>query len=124
MSKSILIVDDSSTVLMSVDAMLSKLGFQVEKAKDGVEAETRLKGGLKVNLIITDINMPRMDGIELISKIRAIASYRFTPILVLTTEQAKRNEARAKGATGYLVKPVTGDQLKAVIQQVLPGSIS
>ncbi len=68
MSKSILIVDDSSTVLMSVDAMLSKLGFQVEKAKDGVEAETRLKGGLKVNLIITDINMPRMDGIELISK--------------------------------------------------------
>ncbi|WP_139182351.1 response regulator, partial [Vibrio cholerae] len=56
MSKSILIVDDSSTVLMSVDAMLSKLGFQVEKAKDGVEAETRLKGGLKVNLIITDIN--------------------------------------------------------------------
>ncbi|ENM5832634.1 response regulator [Vibrio metoecus] len=126
MSKSILIVDDSSTVLMSVDAMLSKLGFQVEKAKDGIEAETKLKGGLKVNLIITDINMPRMDGIELISKIRAIASYRFTPILVLTTEQeqAKRNEARSKGATGYLVKPVTGEQLKAVIQQVLPGSIS
>ena len=67
--------------------------------------------------------MPKMDGIELIGRIRAMPAFRFTPVLVLTTEQeqGKRNEAPAKGATGYLVKPVTGDQLKSVISQVLPG---
>lgn len=126
MTKKILIVDDSTTVLMSVESMLTKLGFSVDKAKDGTEAEARLQTGAKVDLIITDINMPKMNGIELIGKVRTMGSYRFTPILVLTTEQeqTKRNEARAKGATGYLVKPVTGDQLKSVIGQVLPGSIA
>ncbi len=125
MAKKILIVDDSSTVLMSVESMLTKLGFDVDKARDGTEAQQRLQSGAKVDLIITDINMPKMNGIELIGHIRTMASYRFTPVLVLTTEQeqAKRNEARAKGATGYLVKPVTGEQLKSVISQVLPGSI-
>ena len=126
MSKTILIVDDSSTVLMSVESMLTRLGFTVETARDGTEAEAKINGGLRANLVITDINMPRMNGIELIGKIRSNSSYRFTPVLVLTTEQeqGKRDEARAKGATGYLVKPVTGEQLKTVIKQVLPGSIA
>jgi two-component system chemotaxis response regulator CheY len=123
MTKTVLIVDDSSTVLMSVESMLKRLGLNVEKAQDGVDAETKLNAGFKPDLIITDINMPKMDGIQLIGKIRGMPALRFTPVLVLTTEQeqGKRNEARAKGATGYLVKPVTGDQLKGVINQVLPG---
>ncbi|MCA2017694.1 response regulator [Vibrio tritonius] len=126
MAKTVFIIDDSTTVLMSVESILTRLGFNVEKARDGEEALSKLNSGLRPNLIITDINMPRMDGITFIGNARTLGACRFTPILVLTTEQEqqKRNEARAKGATGYLVKPVAAEQLKAVINQVLPGSIA
>lgn len=122
MAKTILIVDDSAVMLMSVKQTLEMAGFNVETAKDGLEALTRIKDGLKPDLIITDINMPNMNGIDLIKNVRPIL--RFTPILTLTTESgaAKRDEAKLLGATGWLVKPVTGPDLLKVVKQVLPGA--
>jgi two-component system chemotaxis response regulator CheY len=120
----ILIVDDSVTMLMSVKSTLVINGFQVETAADGLLALGKLKGGLKPALIITDINMPNMGGLELIKQVRALPGFRFTPLLTLTTESesTKRDEGRRLGATGWLVKPVAGNDLIKVIKQVLPGA--
>lgn len=124
MAKTILIVDDSATMLMSVKATLEMNGFLVETAGDGVQALNKLKGGIKPDLIITDINMPNMGGLELIKNVRLLPAFRFTPILTLTTESdaSKRDEGKKLGATGWLVKPVAGPDLIKVIKQVLPGS--
>lgn len=124
MAKTILIVDDSATMLMSVKATLEMNGFLVETAGDGVQALNKLKGGIKPDLIITDINMPNMGGLELIKNVRLLPVFRFTPILTLTTESdaSKRDEGKKLGATGWLVKPVAGPDLIKVIKQVLPGS--
>lgn len=124
MEKTILIVDDSNTMLMSVKFLLKTANFNVETANDGLQALAKLKSGLKPDLIITDINMPNMGGMELIKSLRAMPSFRFTPILTLTTESLaeKRNEAKKLGATGWIVKPVTGPALVKVIKQVLPGA--
>ena len=123
MAKTILIVDDSATMVMSVKANLEIAGFKVETADDGVKAMTKLKGGVKPDLIITDINMPNMGGMELIKNVRALPGFRFTPILTLTTESQtdKREEGKKLGATGWLVKPVGGADLLKIIKQVLPG---
>lgn len=120
--KSVLLVDDSATMLMSLKGSLEISGFRVETAPDGAAALRRLTSGLRPDLIITDINMPRMDGIQLIREARKLL--RFTPILALTTEsqQGKRDEAKKNGATGWLVKPVGGSDLVKVIKQVLPGA--
>jgi two-component system chemotaxis response regulator CheY len=120
--KTILVVDDSSTMVMSLKSSLELSGFKVETAADGQAAMDKLNSGVKPDLIITDINMPRMDGIELIKNARKLL--RFTPILALTTEsqQAKRDEAKKLGATGWLVKPIGGADLVKVIKQVLPGA--
>ena len=120
--KHVFLVDDSATMLMSLKGTLEMSGFKVDTAGDGQAALDRLKTGLKPDLIITDINMPRMDGIQLISEARKLL--RFTPILALTTEsqQGKRDEAKKNGATGWLVKPVGGSDLVKVIKQVLPGA--
>ena len=124
MPKTILLVDDSVTMLMSVKNNLEIAGFKVETAEDGVKAMAKLSSGLKPDLIITDINMPNMGGIEFIAKARALPGFRFIPILALTTEsqQAKRDEAKKLGATGWLVKPVGGADLIKIIKQVLPGA--
>jgi two-component system chemotaxis response regulator CheY len=123
-AKTILIVDDSATMLMSLKSALSLGGFQVETATNGQVALDKLKAGLKPSLILTDINMPVMGGLEMIGKVRAMPSCRFFPILTLTTESesAKRDEGRRLGATGWLVKPVSGADLLKVIKQVLPGA--
>lgn len=122
--KTIAVVDDSSTIQMSVKGILDKSGFKVETASDGQEALDKFKGGLKPDLVITDINMPRMNGIELIGAARKLPGFRFLPILVLTTvsQQAMRDKAKAEGATGWLVKPVASQDLLNVIKQVLPGA--
>lgn len=122
--KTVLLVDDSATILMSLKAVLGKAGFAVETASRGQEALDRVRGGLRPNLIISDINMPQMDGITFVREVRKAPSMRFIPILMLTTEteQAKRQEAKAAGATGWLVKPVPPDQLLGVIKQVIPGA--
>ncbi len=124
MKKKVMLVDDSPTILMSMESILSKAGYQVAKASDGTEALSKLKSGEKPDLIITDLNMPQMDGITLIREARKLPGTRFTPILVLTTEsqQAKRQEARKAGATGWIVKPVPAQDLLKVIQQVMPGA--
>jgi two-component system, chemotaxis family, chemotaxis protein CheY len=120
--KNVLLVDDSATMLMSLKGTLEISGYKVETAVDGEVALGKLKSGYKPDLIITDINMPRMDGIGLIREARKLL--RFTPILALTTEsqQGKRDEAKKNGATGWLVKPVGGTELVKLIKQVLPGS--
>ena len=110
MKKTIMIVDDSATMVMSVKSNLEIAGFNVETANDGVQALTKLQRGTKPHLLITDINMPNMGGIELIQNARAIPALRFMPILVLTTEsqQSKRDEAKRLGAKGWIVKPFKG----------------
>ncbi|KJS42475.1 MAG: chemotaxis protein CheY [Rhodospirillaceae bacterium BRH_c57] len=122
MPATIFIVDDSATILMSMEAILTKAGFAVSKAASGEEAMSKLQGGLKPSLIITDIHMGAMNGIELIKKVRVMPGFQFIPILVVTTEsqQSKRDEARAAKATGWLVKPVQPDDLVRVVKQILP----
>jgi two-component system chemotaxis response regulator CheY len=124
MAMTILVVDDSVTMVMSLKATLNMSGFQVETASNGQAALDKLKSGIKPNLILTDINMPVMTGMELIGKVRALPEFRFIPILTLTTESetAKRDEGKRLGATGWLVKPVSGDDLVRVIKKVLPGA--
>jgi two-component system chemotaxis response regulator CheY len=124
MAKTIMIVDDSSTMLMSLRNSLEIAGFKVLEANDGSVALKTLQGGAKPDLIITDINMPNMGGIEFIGKARALPGFRFIPILALTTEsqQGKRDEAKKLGATGWLLKPVSGTDLNKIIKQVLPGA--
>ena len=122
MAKTILVVDDSATMLMSLKTTLTMGGYQVETASNGQLALDKLKAGAKPNLIMTDVNMPVMGGMELIGKARALPGLRFIPILTLTTESeaGKRDEGKRAGATGWLVKPVSGNDLLKVIKQVLP----
>jgi two-component system chemotaxis response regulator CheY len=124
MAKTIMIVDDSATMLLSLRSTLEMSGYKVEAATDGQAAFEKLSGGARPDLIITDINMPRMGGLDLIRHVRAMPCFRFTPILTLTTESqtSVRDEGRKLGATGWLVKPVAGPALVGVIKQVLPGS--
>ena len=124
MAMTVLVVDDSATMVMSLKTTLSMGGFQVETAGNGQEALNKLSAGLKPNLILTDINMPIMGGIDLIKIVRDLPGLRFVPILTLTTEgdTAKREEGKRAGATGWLVKPVSGNDLVAVIRKVLPGA--
>jgi two-component system chemotaxis response regulator CheY len=124
MAITILIVDDSATMIMSLKSALSIGGFQVETANNGQAALDKLKAGLKPDLILTDINMPVMGGLELIRNVRTLPGCRFFPILTLTTESeaSKRTEGKRLGATGWLVKPIAGNDLIKVIKQVLPGA--
>ncbi|MBK9136016.1 MAG: response regulator [Betaproteobacteria bacterium] len=122
MSKTILVVDDSTTVTLSLSANLRMHGFTVETAGDGAAALKRLQGGLKPDLIISDVHMPNMNGIEMVRAIKAMPALKFKPILMLTTESdpKKRDETKKLGVTGWLVKPVSGADLLKVVQQVLP----
>jgi two-component system chemotaxis response regulator CheY len=124
MAKTVMIVDDSTTTLMSLKNTLEISGFAVVPATDGVKALETLQRGPKPDLIITDINMPRMGGIEFIANVRKMPTLRFVPILALTTEtqQGKRDEAKKLGASGWLLKPVSGSDLTRIIKQVLPGA--
>lgn len=124
MAATIMIVDDSPTMLMSIEGTLTKAGLGVVKAANGEQALETLKTGTKPSLVITDLNMGAMDGIELIRRVRKLPGLQFTPILMLTTEsqQDKRNEAKSAGATGWIVKPVDATALIKVIRQLVPGA--
>jgi len=124
MGKRILIVDDSPTILMSMQGILERAGHTVSKAASGEEAVAVLKGGLKPDLVITDYHMGAMNGIDLVREVRKMPGLQFTPVLMVTTEsqQEKRVDAKAAGATGWLVKPVQPDALLQVIKQVVPGA--
>ncbi|MFW5735590.1 MAG: response regulator [Oceanidesulfovibrio sp.] len=119
MSKTIMTVDDSASVRQMVAFTLKNAGFNVIEAQDGQDALNKLKGA--VDMIITDLNMPNMDGITLIKNVRAQAQYKFIPIIMLTTESqaGKKQEGKSAGATGWIVKPFKPDQLMAVVNKVL-----
>ncbi len=116
----ILAVDDSASMRQMVTFTLKGAGFTVIDAVDGVDALEKVKAA-KVDLVLTDVNMPRMDGISLIKELRALPSFKFTPILMLTTESGagKKTEGKSAGATGWIVKPFNPDQLLATIKKVL-----
>lgn len=119
MSKRILAVDDSLTMRQMVSYALKGAGFDVVVAEDGVHALSVLKDE-RVDLIITDINMPNMDGFELISALRGESNYKYTPILILTTESDAQKKERGKtlGATGWIVKPFNPEKLVQVVNKV------
>ncbi len=124
MGMTVLVVDDSVTMVLSLKTTLTMNGFAVETANNGQAALDKLKSGIKPNLILTDINMPVMGGLEFIGQVRSLPGFRFTPILTLTTESetSKRDEGKRLGATGWLVKPLSGEDLIKVIKKVLPGA--
>lgn len=120
MAKKILSVDDSASIRQMVSFTLRNEGFEVIEASDGQDAIAKL-GGDQVNMVITDLHMPNMDGIELIKSLRANALYRFTPIVMLTTEshQDKKDLGRQAGATGWIVKPFKPEQLVSVVKRLI-----
>ncbi|MBE0500121.1 MAG: response regulator [Desulfuromonadales bacterium] len=120
MAKKIMTVDDSATIRQMLKFTLSDAGFEVIEAIDGVDACAKLKEN-PVNMVITDLNMPKMDGIELIREVRKDPANRFVPIIMLTTEsqEAKKQEGKSAGASGWIVKPFSPEQLLAVVKMVL-----
>jgi two-component system chemotaxis response regulator CheY len=121
MPKKILIVDDSITMRQMVSFTLREANFEVVEAENGADALKKL-AGLTPDLIVTDLNMPVMDGMTFLRGARALPSARYIPILMLTTESQaeKKAEAKAAGATGWIVKPFDPPKLLAVIGKVLP----
>lgn len=120
MAKTILAADDSRSILQMVSMTLRGAGYQVVEAADG-QAAYELAARQSFALVITDLNMPRMDGITLIQKLRATPSYKFTPMLMLTTEAGAAFKAKGKaaGATGWLVKPFDPQKLIATVKKVI-----
>ncbi len=122
MAKTALIVDDSTSMRQMVSFTLKGAGLTVIEGSNGQEALDKLASVGKVDVIITDLNMPVMDGLTFIKRVRALPAMRFTPILMLTTESGdnRKAEGKAAGATGWIVKPFQPEQLLKVIERVLP----
>jgi len=120
MMRTILTVDDSTSMRQMVKATLQSAGYDVVEAADGQEALDWARGN-SVDLVISDVNMPRMDGITLIGELRALPTYRLIPMLMLTTEssQDKKMEGKRAGATGWIVKPFNPAQLLATLKRLL-----
>lgn len=120
MAKTILTVDDSASIRQMVSFTLKTAGYEVTEAVDGQDGLDKAKGKT-FNLIFTDQNMPRMDGITLIKNLRSLPQYKATPILMLTTEsgEAMKSQGRAAGATGWLVKPFDPSKLLEVVKKVI-----
>jgi len=116
----ILAVDDSASMRQMVSFTLKGAGFDVTEASDGQEALNTAKSG-KFDLVISDVNMPNMDGLTLVGELRKLGDFKFTPILLLTTESSaeKKKEGKAAGATGWIVKPFNPDQLLKTVNKVL-----
>ena len=123
MAKTILAVDDSKSMREMVSFTLKNAGYNVIEAEDGKIALSAIHG-TKVDAVITDLNMPNMNGFELIRMLRNNPTYKFTPILMLTTEgdDLKKQEGKAAGATGWIVKPFNPEKLVDVIKKVCPVS--
>ncbi|CAE6960684.1 MULTISPECIES: response regulator [Pseudomonas] len=122
MAKTILIVDDSASIRQVVGMTLKNAGYDIIEGVDGKDALTKLDGR-KVHLIISDVNMPNMDGITFLKNVKTLASYKFTPVIMLTTEagDAKKSEGQAAGAKAWVVKPFQPAQmLTAVSKLILP----
>ena len=123
MSKRILAVDDSPSMRHMVSVTLRGAGYEVVEAADGDEALEYARGH-SVDLVLADVNMPRMNGITLVAQLRTLPDYRLTPLLLLTTESSQQSKQQGKqaGATGWMIKPFHPDQLLATLDRVLSGS--
>lgn len=121
MAKRIMAVDDSATIRQILSASLVNAGYDVVEAVDGQDALKKIESE-NINMMITDLNMPKMDGIELIRHLRKDGIHRFLPIIMLTTEsqEEKKKQGKAAGASGWIVKPFTPNQLLAVVKMVCP----
>ncbi|KRW60615.1 chemotaxis protein CheY [Aeromonas allosaccharophila] len=120
MGKTILIVDDSATIRQVVGMTLKGAGYEVMEASDGKDALKKLDGK-KISLIISDVNMPNMDGITFVKEAKKLASYKFTPIMMLTTESqdSKKQEGQAAGAKAWVVKPFQPEQMLAAVAKLI-----
>jgi two-component system chemotaxis response regulator CheY len=118
MSKTVLIVDDSASMRQLVSFALKDSGYDVIDAVNGKDAMNKLNG-TKIDMVITDLNMPEMDGIEFIKQLRTKSGYKFTPIVMLTTEsqESKKQEGKQAGASGWIVKPFTPEQLIDIVKK-------
>jgi two-component system chemotaxis response regulator CheY len=121
MAKTIMIVDESASLRQVVSISLRGAGYNVIEGCDGQDALAKLSGE-KVHLIISDLNMPRMDGISLVKAVKELPAYKFTPIVMLTTEsqEAKKREGQVAGAKAWMLKPFNPQQLLAVVQKLVP----
>ncbi len=119
MAKTIMIVDDSASIRTVVGIALRGEGYAVIEAINGQDGINKLTGQ-KVNLIISDVNMPIMDGITFVKQVKTMAAYRFTPIIMLTTEsdESKKREGQAAGARAWVVKPFKPEQMLAAVQRL------
>ncbi|MBU2753227.1 response regulator [Acidithiobacillus sp. CV18-2] len=123
MAKTILIVDDSASLRQVVRIALEGAGYEVLEAGDGVQGLAQLQAAPRVHLIISDVNMPNMDGITFLKNIKQLPNYKFTPVIMLTTESGDemKQEGRAAGAKAWVVKPFQPQQLLAAVAKlVLP----
>lgn len=120
MAKTILTVDDSASIRQMVSFTLKSAGYTVLEAQDGQEGLTKAKGS-SVDLVLTDQNMPKMDGLTLIKTLRGLPAYKATPILMLTTESSDtmKSQGKSAGATGWLVKPFDPQKLLEVVRKVI-----
>ena len=120
MAKTVLTVDDSASIRQMVSFTLKSAGYEVVEAVDGMDGLEKAKGK-SINLVLTDQNMPRMDGLTLIKTLRGMPTYRTVPILMLTTESSDtmKSQGRAAGATGWLVKPFDPQKLIEVVKKVI-----
>ena len=119
MSKTILVVDDSASIRQVVGIALKGAGYEVIEASDGNDALTKLDGR-KINLVISDVNMPGMDGISLLKAIKTLPAYKFTPVMMLTTESQEqmKSQGKAAGAKAWMVKPFKPDQMLAAVSKL------
>lgn len=120
MAKTILIVDDSASLRQVVGIALKGAGYDVIEASDGKDALGKLDGQ-KIHLIISDVNMPNMDGITFVKEAKKLSSYKFTPIIMLTTEsqESKKAEGQAAGAKAWVVKPFQPAQMLAAVSKLI-----
>ncbi len=118
MAKTILIVDDSASMRQLITFALKDAGYDVLAAVDGKDALGKLNGS-KVDMVVTDLNMPNMNGLELVKALRASPTNKFTPVVMLTTESqdSKKQEGKSAGASGWIVKPFTPEVLIGVIKK-------
>lgn len=121
MSKKIMTADDSASMRQMISFTLKQAGYDIVEAEHGKDALGKISGS-PVDMLITDLNMPVMDGLELIRQVRTLPQGKYIPIVMLTTESQadKKQEGKAAGATGWIVKPFTAEQLVAVVKKVLP----
>ena len=120
MSKNILIVDDAASIRQVVGIALKGAGYNVIEAVDGKDGLSKLNGD-KIHLIISDVNMPNMDGITFVKELKQLPAYKFTPVIMLTTEsqEAKKQQGQAAGAKAWVVKPFQPQQMLAAVSKLI-----